>query len=1108
MKEKHIFIGLGGSGCTTVANLKYKIYEKCPEQDKARFLADNYRFLFIDTDPADIDRANRTHRNDFEHGKEPFINPRTEMIDLGKGNPAAIYHEAATHPETMLNSRILEACSPELAALIPDQQLAFGAGAFRMKSRLSFARSLADFQQKLEAAINSLNNVKTTGGDTNRIFYWVVSSTNGGTGSGIVNDVLYYVNAQHKQSVSDSEPYLVLVQYMPKAYIDANPTNDKYALNAFAVLQEEEGIKSWSKDPERNKLFHRLALIKDYNLIDKTLPYNPFYFMIPVDYQTDKETTLGDPNTMYRNTAEMLYYVHSGEGGAQFRSDLDNYMNDILMKNRKAFLVPMGYIAVRKPEQEFLNYMNMRFKYELLKYGLLDEHTAVVNKEEAEEQFKTLFSPILPSGKPDTFAGTVMRKANEYRDENYTPVPGMKELATKDTVDTQFDEFNRENINRIFAKFDVDHKDIDSGKITKIDVGATASIERVENSIWEAAEGYIRTKGLQYAKNMISQLRKLAKQYVANVNKMDFIGKKPEDLDGWDDLQKKYDAAVEITLREKTIGSNENDVKIYLDAANEFFGRLVDNEVMLKCSQMVEIFCFDDTSDHLSKIEKHLQALINNAQQMQVPARDAFTDVAKEFNKRAMDVTSVYLPSLQAMVSGNEWASDNFFSKLYGEMITPTAKIERGVGRVPYREDQINDPSVKSIEGFLERYVYGQTSNHDSKAYKLIKEKNFLYTDDGKVSARFFCVPDQGSSTTKTAKTTIEDFLGICAEIFEEEFKNNQKIQENWLNKSIYRFFDELSTEEKDKLRRRLDPSIFFSYKQNRLQDISEGRIYVAESEIVAEKMLGKTSQQGGHDKFALTQENNAAFIIKFRYGMQFSDYRVYDTLRSTYEAATFREKYHFHRLFAEYGEELKPENLPVESDAQHQTFAKLLLLNEFLNMGTLSVAPTDDDDIPQTVELKDLFYSPEGFSWMKKNYAQSIINLDPAYIKMTGAISVAMPEAVSMKEDKLSICRKDGERDLFVELPGRNFKEYYESFEKEFNNRRFDETVNRFIKLLRNYNYNKISASEVLRYNFEEAQNRVLDWLNDQIEKGDESSALFKSLFFIVQKMDVNLLK
>ena len=62
--EKHIFIGIGGQGCKTIAMIKEKVYEKrfpVATQSKSRLQAmnDTYRFLFLDTDQRDIDEANK-----------------------------------------------------------------------------------------------------------------------------------------------------------------------------------------------------------------------------------------------------------------------------------------------------------------------------------------------------------------------------------------------------------------------------------------------------------------------------------------------------------------------------------------------------------------------------------------------------------------------------------------------------------------------------------------------------------------------------------------------------------------------------------------------------------------------------------------------------------------------------------------------------------------------------------------------------------------------------------------------------------------------------------------------------------------------------------------
>ena len=144
---------------------------------------------------------------------------------------------------------------------------------------------------------------------------------------------------------------------------------------------------------KQNTIMHRLAFQNDYTLIDSQRRYNPFYYLIPVDIQTDKGTSLGTTRTMYRNTAEMLYHLHNGKAGATFRSDIDNYMNDIMERNHKEFLVPMGYVSLQKPNEQFNNYMRFRLRRDILRSWLLCDSgkEAVVEESSIENLYKELF---------------------------------------------------------------------------------------------------------------------------------------------------------------------------------------------------------------------------------------------------------------------------------------------------------------------------------------------------------------------------------------------------------------------------------------------------------------------------------------------------------------------------------------------------------------------------------------------------------------------------------------------------------------------------------------------------------------------------------------------
>ena len=96
MAEKHIFIGLGGSGVNTVSLIKYKVYERTKATEmksRLQVMNDTYRFIFVDTDSRDIENKNKEYRNLYEGGKVDFIN-KVELLNLGDINPYISYQEA------------------------------------------------------------------------------------------------------------------------------------------------------------------------------------------------------------------------------------------------------------------------------------------------------------------------------------------------------------------------------------------------------------------------------------------------------------------------------------------------------------------------------------------------------------------------------------------------------------------------------------------------------------------------------------------------------------------------------------------------------------------------------------------------------------------------------------------------------------------------------------------------------------------------------------------------------------------------------------------------------------------------------------------------------
>lgn len=1051
--EKHIFIGIGGQGVKTIAQIKAKVYEKrFPEAtaSKSRLQAmnDSYRFLFLDTDQRDIDNANKDNRESFEHGKVPFINPQTDLINLGRANPQAIYYEAKKDPNTLINKRIIEACSPELSNKIPDQPLSFGAGAFRMKARIAFAHSLAEFQSKLQAAISSLNDVKTVGGEDCIIYYWLVSSSLGGTGSGIFNDVLYHINQLHHQIVGNGDPQLVYTLYMPKVFIDSNSTEEKYSLNAFGVFSELEAFKKMSYEEKQKTVMHRLAFNNDYNLVDATRRYCPFYYVIPIDIQTDKGTSLGSPSTMCHNTAEMLYHLHNGQAGATFRSDIDNYMNDIMEQDHEEFLVPMGYVSLQKPQEQFAKYMRARFRRDVLRSWLLcsDKKQASVSKEDVEPLYKQLFMELDPTA-GDSIARSFLGNAKKLQ-KKLNDVDFSKEKMDEDIEISSIST----DLSKVENTFKAESADDKRAHYKKLLV----------DGIWKQAEGLIREHGLSYTYNAIIEVRKhMLKEYMLEEqDARESLSAKETALSKIKDeeLSEMSEKAAKIDLGEKLTKSNHKQIEEYVQAVQAYVDSYIKLQIAKWSHDIKRDFCMDEKNDELSKLARHISGMITKAEEMNRDAVKYYKRLATDFGETSMDVTTVYLPMLKTICDGNGWKAGNFFSKLYTKVIT----AEEDMDETPVRSDLMK---------FLNQNIYLSADDDAVDAmYKVSLDKKQTEEDNidepqKVIDTRFFANPVLVDRGNVSAEKIIEDFLTASTIILEKKLHNDKDIQENWDNRKISTFFSDLTNDEKDEVRRALNPALFFSYNSNRI-DVSkkeEHIIFVAGSEDLAAEMLGYQKGNTKH-RFEKSSDENAALVLKSKFGLSLKDYRIYDSIKMVYDKATFREKYHFHHDFAQYLDKLTLDNLPYEILPQHRSFVKMLML-EVLREELSPLFFKDKYDIDGTY-IDTMYYS---------DYDKSF--------------KIALPEAfvtdADMTNGKIALRTDADGRRLFHEIEGKNFAERFNIYKELYHNARFGETTDRLIQAILRTNIangdDTLKGETILKENYTKKREELLQTLSEK---------------------------
>lgn len=1044
MAEKHIFIGLGGSGVNTVSLIKYKVYERTKGTEmksRLQVMNETYRFLFVDTDSRDVNQANDAYRNLYEGGKTDFIND-VELLNLGDINPYISYHEAQLSPELKINRRITEACPDIVAESMDNRDLSFGAGALRHKSRIAFGRKQDKFIDKLKTCINELNQDEIDSAK-NVIHYWVIASCNGGTGSGTVNDVLYLVNMLHRTYVDKGNPKVGLILYMPRIYMNINPDNEKYPRNAYAVFKELEAFQKWAKESPKNLLFHRMAVVDDYTLFDETMPYRPFEFCIPIDYHTERNSNMGDINKMYSNTAELMFYIHSGEGAGGFKSFLDNYEDGEVAPGSECFLIPMGYMALRKPDEQFENYVALRVKYEMLRYGILG--SPIESAEERKKLVESVFDSIIKSSLFEAGAG---------KESYFKTINGM----THDMLDEEMpDNLILNSDNNVVSKLPANVSIVEARSVI---VSIEAAIRRrgeeknktrkaIERELWTWTEENCRKYGLQYVKDILQELDAYCTElYMAYTTGMNtdclegmFSSRKAleENRDSIEkELDDLYQKAIDITWTEKIRHNNGKDVALFYNRLKDWVDASLKVTLAEEAYDMIKELSYGDRGI-IDRIIIHVRKLIAEATSVlngDKGVAQGYTSLAKSFYTAKLDVTSVYVPDITEYVDGYGWREDgNLFSEWYGLVIGHTTDFVPGEGYTPLRNGNVSS----SLEGMFSQMIsfYGE---------QMIQEK---YIED-----------EQSHLFTNTHKTdfkrVVEDLLDYTVGTMKVLLHQNETVSKQWYEKTLANFFSELNNEARREIQQKTQPAVFFPYsKAKRAGRTFDSSFCVGPAGVVKDVFLEASS--AGKTKMINSDDPSVMYKIITKMGLSFDYYDLYPNVKNEYDNCVNKVFYHFHQAFATSGGNADNIVLPREIKPELVVFTKYLILNQ----------------------MKDAFahIMRKGTETYNAGYyTDTPVIFDGMIAKFATSAAVRL-----IDNEKVELQVTDGDRTFYhtvaVDRPEHEMTELFAGFVEHYNLGRFAALVKELVKYL------NFLESDLLRQKYQEAVRNLKGELNGKWE-------------------------
>ena len=385
-----IFIGIGGSGVKSLARLKAKIYESY--QDKKVFNKEN-SFIFIDTDVNDIGKIQFDPNLTRMYGGRQIIDIN-EFIPIGATIPFNVRQNAINNKDKSGSHLKTWMILDGEGKYVPKQnKLTDGAAARRMDGRSALFKYESLIIQAIETAIKKMKeekpdlvnlDLKKTTNSEDVPNLWLISGSNGGTGSSMTLDILFIMNRLYYREFS-AEPIVRLALLTPEPYgkLPQNRGLSQYPLNSFSFMWELNAIKM---NEDRAGLMSKLFVNHSYDNSNdfNNSPFKPYSYLLAFDTETTNNSSSLDISDTFENVAKVLFMLSRTPAGASINSDMSNYLGDNpesfkpdnqgpLLDNTEwsKSIVATGGKAIEKPNLDLKNYLKTRFLYDIFAHGIL-----------------------------------------------------------------------------------------------------------------------------------------------------------------------------------------------------------------------------------------------------------------------------------------------------------------------------------------------------------------------------------------------------------------------------------------------------------------------------------------------------------------------------------------------------------------------------------------------------------------------------------------------------------------------------------------------------------------------------------------------------------------
>lgn len=325
-----LFIAIGGSGIKSLAKLKLKIIEEYNNPVNVKSQPNlptdwkEHSFLFIDTTEDDINEYNDKAKATLDNfGITSSLISDNEKIITGNIDPKRYAEDNSTNERFSSwyprpNDNVVGGTTSEKYNYTPKTSAITGAGADRVNGRVVYHKAAPTIEKVIEDKLKEMSqspNFKgiLSGTNNDGANLWIISGTNGGTGSSFTLDLCYVVRQiGNRIFQSNALPKVCLALLAPQPYVDA-PGNEKiwqYQHNSFAFFKEMAFFTSTGQNgspiPQTYKPFYVNNTFKD--LTDDE--FTPYDIAILFDTQIKGEVKRLELVNTWENVAQSLFLIN------------------------------------------------------------------------------------------------------------------------------------------------------------------------------------------------------------------------------------------------------------------------------------------------------------------------------------------------------------------------------------------------------------------------------------------------------------------------------------------------------------------------------------------------------------------------------------------------------------------------------------------------------------------------------------------------------------------------------------------------------------------------------------------------------------------------------